>query len=661
MKGLLVLGWLHALWPAAEAAVFRVANTSTSRTLQPKIRPRDDDPSDFGWVKRWAAVGDSFTAGIGSGSPLGNFLTESPDDNTWYCARYDTSYPMIINDALGESVEDFQFVACSGDRTGGIYKQIQELEGDLDLVVMTAGGNDLCLASMIEKCVFRPFDGEEACTDVISIAEDNLDKILKPNLEQLLEALEDKMNDDSIVVFNGYAQFFNTETDDCEKNQDWTLFNLLGSDGLKLTIDRRKTFNSLVVKINDLIKGVVDDAKDKYKYKIGFSNWDLWPRKGVSGQFCDPSSSGAYPDPKQPDLQFFKPDTRTGGSELKRRDALYEIHSNETLWTAEVVERERHRRALEDIYNSLLYHSANPQAEARHLLDRRNPSPPKCPGDKDVEIQPPSIGLPNSIAKNFHPNELGHYTIASWALQTLIDLRAEVLDVTAPSCEPVDKFTCWQKEGWKAYANEPFLNDQKDDFCDGVDEGDEVNGWSHSETYGKDTPDETEFKVTLNKGGIGSGDFSKAECKESIGGIINNCDGNDSDNPMDWKFGGEWQRGRFTYQVNPKRDNRPFPPPKEAWGNCKGWYHGFWSSYVIKGKGWASNDWGQDTLEPKARSCIGGGLTMWRFKYFDEPDEDGNEWQADFNTPIWVRSRCFKNNKAVREAGGYTDGCGGND
>ena len=145
MKGLLVLGWLHSLWPAVEAAVFRVANTSASHGLQPKIRPRDDDPSDFGWVKRWAAVGDSFTAGIGSGSPLGNFLTETPDDNTWYCARYDTSYPMIINDALGGSVEDFQFVACSGDRTGGIYKQIQELEGDLDLVVMTAGGNDLCL------------------------------------------------------------------------------------------------------------------------------------------------------------------------------------------------------------------------------------------------------------------------------------------------------------------------------------------------------------------------------------------------------------------------------------------------------------------------------------------------------------------------------------
>lgn len=60
---------------------------------------------------------------------------------------------------------------------------------------------------MIERCVFRPYDGEEACQDVIDLAKDNLEEILKGNLEQLLDALDDKMNDDSIVIFNGYAQF----------------------------------------------------------------------------------------------------------------------------------------------------------------------------------------------------------------------------------------------------------------------------------------------------------------------------------------------------------------------------------------------------------------------------------------------------------------------
>jgi lysophospholipase L1-like esterase len=155
MKSLLILGCLQGLWCVVEASVFRAAQVpNTTNHLNFKILPRDDDPTDFGWVKRWAAVGDSFTAGIGSGTPLGNFIMDSPDDDSWYCARYDTAYPMIMNDALGSSVEDFQFVACSGDRTGGIHKQIQELEGDLDLVVMTAGGNDLCLVgnALLPSC-----------------------------------------------------------------------------------------------------------------------------------------------------------------------------------------------------------------------------------------------------------------------------------------------------------------------------------------------------------------------------------------------------------------------------------------------------------------------------------------------------------------------------
>lgn len=153
MKTAILLS-LQALWAVVDSyAVPNSQKANESVELIPNIFARDEDPTDFSWVKRWAAVGDSFTAGIGSGSPLGNPIKDSPDNNNWYCSRYDTSYPMIVNDALGKSVEDFQFVACSGDRTGGIYKQIQEMEGKLDLVMLTAGGNDLCLVS----CLFAIF------------------------------------------------------------------------------------------------------------------------------------------------------------------------------------------------------------------------------------------------------------------------------------------------------------------------------------------------------------------------------------------------------------------------------------------------------------------------------------------------------------------------
>lgn len=122
----------------------------------------DADPEDFSWVKRWAAIGDSYTAGIGSGRPLGSVLDgeeldvklkmeillpslEISGHGNWYCARYDMSYPMIINRQLGSQVESFQYAACSGDRAGQIYQQAQQIDGDLDMVMLTAGGNDLCL------------------------------------------------------------------------------------------------------------------------------------------------------------------------------------------------------------------------------------------------------------------------------------------------------------------------------------------------------------------------------------------------------------------------------------------------------------------------------------------------------------------------------------
>lgn len=108
----------------------------------PIILKRDGSPTDFSWIKKWAAVGDSFTAGIGSGNPLGNIFSDAA---SWTCSRYDRSYVSVLNRAFGSSVEDFQYVACSGARTGGIYDQVQEMDGDLDVVIMTAGGNDLCL------------------------------------------------------------------------------------------------------------------------------------------------------------------------------------------------------------------------------------------------------------------------------------------------------------------------------------------------------------------------------------------------------------------------------------------------------------------------------------------------------------------------------------
>lgn len=128
---------------------FAIKSHSYDRTvIEPKspLSSRSiKDAADFGWVKRWVAIGDSFTAGIGAGRPY----SQSKSDRS--CSRYDLAYPAVLNRLFGSVVQDSQYIACSGDRSVQIYEQAKALKGDLNLVVLTAGGNDLCLVNFSMK------------------------------------------------------------------------------------------------------------------------------------------------------------------------------------------------------------------------------------------------------------------------------------------------------------------------------------------------------------------------------------------------------------------------------------------------------------------------------------------------------------------------------
>ena len=308
----------------------------------------------------------------------------------------------------------------------------------------------------------RRYDGEDACDEIINKAQTNIDTILKPNLKSILLKLNDRMAKDSVVVYNGYAQFFNTDDEaTCTEKQFWGWKRILWkhwfATAIPLTVARRKRFNGLVIGINNAIKEVISDVQNNggVKYRLGFANWDKWPYEGVRGQYCDPKGKGYYPDPDQPDLQFFKRDTHYDEQRpLKRsedgeafEDKAYVPTKEEMQELKDYMQNERR-----ELYESLLYKSSNPRAEALHKLNPRDaPSPPNCPGDEAFD---PSFGfgLPDAFGKNFHPNEKGHQTIAAFAIQRMVRLRAEVLGQDA-SCKLADVFRCWTKEGSRGYAN----------------------------------------------------------------------------------------------------------------------------------------------------------------------------------------------------------------
>lgn len=269
-------------------------------------------------------------------------------------------------------------------------------------------------------------------------------------------------------------------------------------------------------------------------------------------------------------------------------------------------------------------------------LDPRAPSVPHCVGD-DETSSIPSPGAPDHVSKIFHPNEAGHATMASFALAEIVDLRAIVLGLTPDSCKKTDEWACWSDEGWLAYATASRLDETYRIFCHEVEIAD---GDATIRTFDKDTPDEHLYLIDLAPGAK----FDKDKCKDSFSTIIHGCDTDSESNPMNWKGGGRWLRDENEYKLNIKRENRT-PRPKKPFGHCEGWYKVTYSDYHIQGKHSSPIN-----LQPTNRMCVGAGFISWDgkndlwhaindcapgithyyFKYFDEPDENGHEWESPF-------------------------------
>ena len=106
---------------------------------------QSNDPDDLSFIKKWAAIGDSYAAGIGAGNVVDK-----------RCSRYDGSYANLVNVQLGEDTTDidFTYIACSGAKIPAITTQAESLDGGQQMITISAGGNDAQLIVALNDCVF---------------------------------------------------------------------------------------------------------------------------------------------------------------------------------------------------------------------------------------------------------------------------------------------------------------------------------------------------------------------------------------------------------------------------------------------------------------------------------------------------------------------------
>ncbi|MGW7005739.1 SGNH/GDSL hydrolase family protein [Streptomyces sp. NPDC054933] len=142
----------------------------------------------------YAALGDSYSAGVGAGDYLGS---------SGACERSAKAYPRLWADAHAPS--SFAFTACDGATTTDVTNnQLGPLNQSTSLVSITVGADDAGFGRVMTTCVLS---SDTACLSRIVQAEDYIRGTLPARLDHVYSAIRAKAPAAHVVVL-GYPRFY---------------------------------------------------------------------------------------------------------------------------------------------------------------------------------------------------------------------------------------------------------------------------------------------------------------------------------------------------------------------------------------------------------------------------------------------------------------------
>ncbi|KAF2265191.1 hypothetical protein CC78DRAFT_567765 [Lojkania enalia] len=267
----------------------------------------------FRTVNAWVALGDSFAAGPGAGESF---------DGDWdhECMRGTMAYPnQMQNDDImkgpngrGDPKPEFDFVACTGAQTYDLLdmekedNQLKKIDADqTTFATLSITGNDVRFSEILKACVFG-LAGK--CDKKLKQAEDIMfnstlwtqyNKVLN---ETLLNRFKIPKDDPHTLVYQqGYIQFFNDTTDQCDNAK-------FRRGGPKLTKELRKTMNTLTHKLNYVVQYWMDLRNVEWTSENGpfwstYVDWVDVDWKYNNHRFCRQGVD--EPDQENEDTWFF--------------------------------------------------------------------------------------------------------------------------------------------------------------------------------------------------------------------------------------------------------------------------------------------------------------------------------------------------------------------
>lgn len=151
-------------------------------------------PADARPVVSYAALGDSFSSGVGAGDY---------DPSSGDCLRSPHAYGPRW--AAAHHVADFRFPACSGATTRDLLRrQLPALGPETTLVTLTLGGNDIAYVRVMQACSIGL---GASCEAEAGRAERATDTVLPARLDEAYAAIAHRAPHARVIVL-GYPHLF---------------------------------------------------------------------------------------------------------------------------------------------------------------------------------------------------------------------------------------------------------------------------------------------------------------------------------------------------------------------------------------------------------------------------------------------------------------------
>ena len=167
------------------------ALTAIVRTTQGQRAPMKRAPVDWPMRNGYVAFGDSFAAGMGTGKT-----------STDPCRVGSNNFGDLLYSWTNNPVVQYQQMACSGDTTFGLNRQIDDWLNPqvADLATISMGGNDVGFPELVRYCIITPNilgDNEQQCEVAKTKAKNLMDLSDGTGLQAKLRAAYTKILDKS--------------------------------------------------------------------------------------------------------------------------------------------------------------------------------------------------------------------------------------------------------------------------------------------------------------------------------------------------------------------------------------------------------------------------------------------------------------------------------